>query len=451
MRRISIEFALSLALLLAMSWCATATADDKNKEGKEEAAPSEEAAPDEPSAKDEDETPADGEATEGDPTSEVASETDESTAEAEASEPATEPKPEKNAEGAGKAPSSGVAFLHKPISSTRAGRSISIKGKVSRKWLIKRLVLACRTADTDKWLAIPFERSSTGNAVAKIPVEHVESPGVEYYVYLMPENEDDEAEPLFGSKDNPHRIVVHGFSKKSRYARRLAEWNGRLSQVEINYGYSSFGENLEPLPSNPSENRHTKRGNEYHEFDLAYTYRFLTYLYVMRVEIIGIAHDFADFKPFTAAKDEVIGPGMYAIAPSLEFEFAKYFGASLLLRLGISEEGFEGGGGTSFRIGRINSTRLDLGFEGMSQAGWRVFLRFEWDTVPHLPMGITVERTQWYAASLYAVDDWGNRMFYYLKALLPAGIGLRVHAGFANRDQAVKGGLVIGGGAWIDF
>jgi len=124
---------------------------------------------------------------------------------------------------------------------------------------------------------------------------------------------------------------------------------------------------------------------------------------------------------------------------------------SLLARLGISEVGFEGGGGTSVRVGRIRSTRLDVGFEGMSNAGWRLFLRFEWDTVPHLPMAFNIERTQWYAATSYAEEDWGSRLFYEIKALLPAGIGLRAHVGFAARDQAVKGGLIVGGGAWLDF
>ncbi len=410
MRRIYIEFALSLALLVVVSSSATATADDKNNEQPGTGTTADDTEPDD-----------------AEPVKETAS----------------------------------VGFLHQPIPTTRAGASIKISGKMNRKWVIKRVVLACRWGSDGEWKEISFRRSSTGTAVAVIPVEFVESPGVDYYVYLAPEEDDGKPQALFATRNNPYRVIVHGFSPRSRYNSRLAEWDGRLSRIDLNYGYSNFGENLEltgdpPLqPGDPEPTRKTDRGNVYHEVNIAYTYRFLTYLYAMRVEIAGLAHDFGDFRPFTASKDEEIGPGMYAISPSLEFEFAKYFGMSLLLRLGISEEGFEGGGGSSIRIGRIRSTRLDVGFEGVSNAGWRLFLRFEWDTVPHLPMAFNIERTQWYAAPsdgpLYAVVDWGSRLYYEIKTLLPAGIGLRMHAGFAARDQAVKGGLVLGGGAWVDF
>ncbi len=426
MRRIYIEFALSLAFLVVVSLSATATADDKNKK--------------QPATTDDDAEPDDAESADAVPEDETA--TDDSGVDQPAARTA-------------EARAASVGFLHQPIPSTRAGRPITISGKMSRKWVIKRVVLACRWGSDGEWKEIPFRRSSAGNAVATIPVEFVESPGVDYYVYLAPEEEGGEPRELFASRDNPYRVVVHGFSSRSRYNSRLAEWDGRLSRIDINYGYSNFGENLETIPSTTPgvlpTTENTGRGNVYHEVNIAYTYRFLTYLYAMRVEIAGLAHDFTDFKPFTASKDEEIGPGMYAISPLLEFEFAKFFGMSLLLRLGISEEGFEGGGGTSVRVGRIKSTRLDVGFEGMSNAGWRLFLRFEWDTVPHLPMAFNIERTQWYAASSYAEEDWGNRLFYEIKALLPAGIGLRMHVGFAARDQAVKGGLVIGGGAWMDF
>ncbi len=290
MRRIYIEFALSLAFLVTVSSSATATADDKNKE-----------------------------------------------------QPATTPD---DVEPADETRDASVGFLHQPIPSTRAGRSITINGKMNRKWVIKRVVLACRWGSDGEWKEIQFRRSSTGAAVASIPADLVESPGVDYYIYLAPEEDGGEPLALFATRNDPYRVVVHGFSPKSRYDRRLAEWDGRLSRIDINYGYSNFGENLETIPpvtpGTAPETSNTDRGNVYHEVNIAYTYRFLTYLYAMRIEIAGLAHDFADFRPFTASKDEEIGPGMYAISPSLEFEFAKFFGMSLLLRLGISEEGFEG-------------------------------------------------------------------------------------------------------------
>lgn len=344
-----------------------------------------------------------------------------------------------------------VGFLHHPLGSALPGQRVIIRGKTTRPWAVNRIVLAYRGGGAEEWKEIQFKRSVRKGAVATIPAEAVEAPGVDYYIYLAPRQEGEDRRDLFASEDNPYRILVHGYSSRSRYESRKAEWDGRLSRVEINYGYNDFGVNLVDVEGTEDEQARTDEGNYYHEISIAYTYRFLTYLYALRVEIGGIAHDFADFRPFTAEKDEEIGAGMYHISPSVEFEFAKYFGASVLMRLGISEKRFEGGAGTSIRIGRIRGTRMDVGFEGMSHAGWRMFLRFEWDTVPYVPMSFNMERTQWYAAPTYAAEDWGNRLFFEAKALLPYGIGLRGQIGFASRDGAIEGGLVAGGGLWLDF
>jgi len=344
-----------------------------------------------------------------------------------------------------------VAFLHQPLGEAKPGSRVIIRGKTTRPWAVDRMVLAYRGGGVEEWREVKFKRSVRRGAVATIPEEAVEAPGVDYYIFLAPREEDGEPRDLFASKDDPYRILVHGYSSRSRYESRKAEWNGRLSRAEINYGYSDFGVNQIDTGSLVNEHEKTDRGNHYHEISIAYTYRFLTYLYALKVEIGGLAEDFADLKtPFTSEKNEA-GSGMFHISPSVEFEFAKYFGMSVLVRLGASEEEFEGGAGGSIRIGRINGTRMDLGFEGVSHAGWRVLFRFEWDTVPYLPMSFNMERTQWYAAPTYSAEDWGNRMYFEARAILPAGFGLRGHIGFAARDEVIEGGVVAGGGMWIDF
>jgi hypothetical protein len=344
------------------------------------------------------------------------------------------------------------AFLHRPLTSAEPGKPVGVAGKLKPRTVLDRARLAYRKAGDEEWIEAKFKRSRQGEDVAEIGEEAVESPGVEYHVFLVPEAKGGAPTYLFASEEKPYRIPVHGYSKRSRYESRLAEWDGRLSRIEANYGYTHYGENLEvPEDSEDGEAERTDRGNYYHQVSIAYTYRFLTYLYALRVEVAGLAHDFANFKPFTAEKDEDIGPGMYYISPSAEFEFFKYFGASVLFRLGISEEEFEGGAGMSLRVGRINSTRLDAGFEGMSHAGWRLFLRFEWDTIPHVPMAFNLERTQWYASESYAPKEWASRLFYEIRGKLPAGVDLYAHGGFATRDYAVSAGFVVGGGLSVDF
>ncbi len=341
-----------------------------------------------------------------------------------------------------------ASFMHVPKSRVRPGTKLVITGTPSSVLLVDRMFLAYRTKGAETFTEQPLKRSVNQSAVASIPVEAVEAPGVEYYIYLKAEG-DAEDIYLFASHDDPYLVRVHGYSKTAQYEARKEEWNGRLSRVEANYGFTNFGKNLGVTEEGTEYT--TDAGNYYHEVNLAYTYRFLTTLYALRIELGGFAHDFRDFRPFTAADADEIGPGMYEISPSIEFEFVKFFGASLLMRLGISEDGFEGGGGTSIRIGRVKGTRLDLGFEGMTHAGWRMFMKFEWDTIPHVPMSFQMDRTQWYAAPSYAQHSWGNRLVYQARYQFPFGLGIKAHGGFASRDGVVESGFVVGGGAWIDF
>jgi hypothetical protein len=132
--------------------------------------------------------------------------------------------------------------------------------------------------------------------------------------------------------------------------------------------------------------------------------------------------------------------------PSAQLEFFKYFGMTVLFRLGISDEGFEGGVGGSLRAGRVAGTRVDAGGEWMSRAGGRFFLRFGWDTVPSLPMSITIERTQWYSR-----DVWGNRLLYEIGWDIYGGFGINAHIGYAARDESTNGSVVAGGGASMEF
>ena len=354
-------------------------------------------------------------------------------------------------------------FLHRPLVSAAPGERLHVTGEPSSPQLLERLVLRYRPLGGADWRESRFRRTSAGGARAAIPADAVEAPGFEYFVVLLPPADaaPSEERSLFASAAAPQPVLVDGLSPASRYARRKAAHDGRLSRIELGYGYNDFGVNLartdapagETLPLGPDDDpdaaARTSAGNRYHAITLGYTYRFLSYLYAIKVEIGGLSYRFEDFKPFNKEPDAEAG--MYYIAPSADFEFFKYFGATALLKVGISEAGFEGGGGLSLRIGRLAGTRMDFGFEGMSNAGWLYFLTFTWDTVPYVPMSITLERTQWYAAEHHAVQAWGNRMYFSAAVDLPAGFWLSAHVGYAARDESVQGGLIAGGGVALDF
>ena len=365
--------------------------------------------------------------------------------------------------GAEKRKKKGVRFLHNPPAVSGAGRPLVISGRLNRALVDELLVLRYRKASDGEWVETRFKRSSKDDLIVRIDEDYLEPPGVAYYIAIVPIV--DKADKgggdarlvkpvhlVFTSAEKPHRVLVHGYSSNALREKRLKSHKGRLSRLEARYGYTDFGLNLEDVdpnaPPDGADQSETSRGNVFHELSLGYTYRLLTYLYAIRVEIAGISYTFKDFRPL---KHNEEAAGMYYISPSLEFEFAKYFGSSVLLRFGISEEGFEGGGGASIRLGRINGTRMDVGFEGVTQAGWSAFLRFTWDTVPYVPMFIHIERTQWYAAESYAVTNWGSRMFYEARLNLPGGLGLIGRIGYAARDESTEGGLVAGGGLSLDF
>jgi hypothetical protein len=344
---------------------------------------------------------------------------------------------------------------HRPFSTAAPGISQEIEALIKGPLGGRSVVLYYRKLSSSQWKSQVFRRAAQGGIAVEVPAADMQSPGLEYYIAASfpggsassPAKKDI---ALFASRENPHKVLIYGYTKENLYEKRKAEHQGRLSRVEVQYGYTDFGLNVEEDDNEDNVldlGNATSRGNVFHEISAAYTYRLLSTLYAIRVEIAGLSQEFSDFRPF----QEDRSPGMYLISPSAEFEFHPYLGASALLRFGISEEEFEFGGGTSLRIGRMVGTRLDLGVEGMSHAGWQLFLRFTWDTVPYVPMSLLIARTQWYAAPSLAVADWGAMLVYEAQVKLPAGFGLRGKIGYAARDESTEGGLVAGGGVSLDF
>ncbi|MDD5308475.1 MAG: hypothetical protein PHU25_14230 [Deltaproteobacteria bacterium] len=385
--------------------------------------------------------------------------------------PESKAKPEK-AEGEARVPP--TLFFHTPPSTALPGEVFEIRGDLQQGMNKERFFVRYRIVPKGEWKAVPLRRAAEGGVVAIVPAKDMQPPGIEYYVANLPPDPQGQPElrpeeskgPLanetrnFGSPEQPHRVLVHGFTSETLYEKRLADHQGHLSRLAGGYGYSNFGRHLvthdDPINAREPDVTTEENGktvewdkssehNIYHEITLTYTYRFLTYLYDLSVQMGALAESPSDFDMFTNTSGKS-KPGMYYISPSAQLEFFKYFGATVLFRLGISDDGFEGGAGGSLRVGRVAGTRVDVGGEWMSRAGGRFFLRFGWDTVPHLPMAITIERTQWYHR-----DMWGNRLFYEIGWDIYGGFGINARIGYAARDESTNGSVVAGGGASMEF
>jgi len=93
------------------------------------------------------------------------------------------------------------------------------------------------------------------------------------------------------------------------------------------------------------------------------------------------------------------------------------------------------------RIGRIAGTRFEIGGELLQDAGNKGFLRFAWDTVPRVPMALTMEVDGWPDAD---ANPTGTRLFYQAGVELPAGVTLIGQVGRVTRNDAVDSGWLGG-------
>jgi len=370
---------------------------------------------------------------------------------------------EPDADESAQASDPSLQVMHTPVSSTPAGEPLELSVEVAGDWLVDTVFVevstdsdrtgALRRAFTRECQAHPYGELVTNDATGRCRIELgrtesgelLQAPRVGYWIGTR--NAGGALEAHFASRESPWPLLVTGESAADERARKLARHEGHTSRFELRGDVTLMGRAL--AATGTGEDVATDRfSDRWGGAVLSYHYRTLGWLYafgfgvgVMR----GQASTIDGEHPDTLGRDAE--PGFNWGYGEVDFELHRYFSSALKVILGASEEGFSAGGGALIRIGPLYATHFWASFEVAMDVGYRTAMGFEWHTVPRVPMGVTIELTQWPDTE----GPTGVRMIYdatwEITDMVEAGASL----GYATRLDGLDGGLVAGLNTALEF
>ncbi len=358
------------------------------------------------------------------------------------------------------------SVFHSPASTWKAGEPQRVSAVVEADWNLQRLFVelriiagtdesaifaemerACRTVADSRWIGptracqVPFRRANDQKFIAKLPGELVQPPGLTYFIAGVA-TEGEAPIPYFASAKAPHTVLVSGETDATRTAQRLDRHHGNRNRIELRGDATLFGPArvLTPEGAFRSDNFSDRYGGG----DVIYTHRLLGMLYAFR---LGIGVMRGTRPTYVGADGQRRGtgqgdsPGLNYGWAELDFEFFRSFSMAIRVNLGASEDGFAGGVGALFRVGPHFSTHLEVGIDWVNTVGPKGWATFHWDTVPYVPMALSVELTTYPSDAFNAM---GTRLYYDLGFDITEDYSLTVRVGYAKRSDSYLGGLIVG-------
>jgi hypothetical protein len=347
-------------------------------------------------------------------------------------------------------------ITHHPVASLTSDRRVRIDTRIDGDWKLEQAWVGVRPMNSSAdYRTIALERTGDEEFAAIVPAELVEPPGLEYYIASRAK--DGRERTHFTSQDKPHRLLVEPTDAEHDLNRRLARYDGNRSQFQLRGEYISYG---------PRQVRSYNLGGDvsgddlvsdagsdtYWVTELEYTYRVLSWLHDIRfglgrlrgsqptVTIEGEARPLA-------FDENATDPGYDYGFGEANLAFHENFSLGLRLVLGASDDGFAAGGGALFRIGPMSGTHLELGGELQAEIGNRGWMSFAWDTVPKVPMALTIELSERPNDS----GPTGTRLLYDVGLETSESLTLDARVGYASRSGGIEGGFVAGLGATYEF
>lgn len=271
-----------------------------------------------------------------------------------------------------------ATLLHVPPSTTQPGTAVELVAAIDGAWREGDLVARYRRRGDAAYADAPFRRSSAGGWYAEIPAEAVGLDGVEYYIA----GSSGAAEIVhFASPDAPHAVAVvpHPLDQLADVDRR--RHGGRTDEVSFDVFAHRFG------------NRFDEGGDLRDQFlraETRWTHHWFRALYATGFGFGAIE----GVTPSESSPDarELAHEARYGFGEvRLRAHAAVFLDARVAL--GVSHDGFIGGGGATMILGRPWGTHVALGAEQLADLGASGFVRLQWDTAPPLLMSASVVRT----------------------------------------------------------
>ncbi|HUS67537.1 MAG TPA: hypothetical protein VMZ28_23530 [Kofleriaceae bacterium] len=332
---------------------------------------------------------------------------------------------------------------HVPLAEAEAGDEITVEATADKAWE-STIRLHVRPVLGRRWTATEFQRRGDKLA-AVIPADQVLAPAIEYYIDSV--GKDGAVVAEFASADDPHRVIVRRSAIDVRRDRELARYGGRRSRVEGSFEWVDFG--TRRFRDIDSSRRIVDR---YYRVDGSYSFLILAYpLKAFRIgytRLLGTTPDAERQVATCIDVDECDLQAGFKVGGWSELRFSLRDGFEIDARGSFmaTRDGFNVGGRGELRLGVEDGNHVALGIENLAEVGTAGFFRLGWDTVPLVPMTITVELLD-YPADRRAT---GVRLVYGLSYWLQEGVRIGASASYQARDEQVG---AFGGGvhAGVDF
>jgi hypothetical protein len=272
--------------------------------------------------------------------------------------------------------------------------------------------------------SVRARRADTG-FMAMIPSQAITSDALEYWV--VERSPRGEEHVLFASASRPQPLYVYVDSAGAREQRLLRMAEGRRSRVTGRFEWVDMGAYQANNPQISDAHDH------YYHLEGVYAYRFFRGVEELEFalgRLDGRVLDRDDFDRERVALEY----GRTAIT----FAFGEWFRLRPGVLLGISTTGFEAGFDLATLFGDRDGTEFELSGGFVSDLGARVKTRLGWCTVPRLPMGASIEVT-----NFPSNDQYGVRLLFDVGYRMANGFSLRVSAGYRGRTS-LAGGPAIG-------
>jgi len=260
-----------------------------------------------------------------------------------------------------------------------------------------------------------------GGWIAELPEAAVQPPGFSYWAI---ERLDDGTErPIFASAADPHPVQVFDTTRDAGRRDELEGLRGRRSEMTARGEWVDFGQRRVPLYGSDVPDR-------YYRLEAGFSYAILSA--VDRIDI-AIGHlrgraatlgvrdpDFRVGTDYGRAAITWLADPLVRIRTSILF--------------GISQEGFEEGGGGDLILGQPWRTSFTVGVDGVTTLGWTGRVRLGWATVERVPMGASIAVTTFPAG-----EDAGVRLLYDVGIEIGDAWLVRAEGGYQGRTSVTGG------------
>jgi hypothetical protein len=330
----------------------------------------------------------------------------------------------------------GPRVLHVPVAWAAADEPLEVAVEVTQPHLVARITLHYRRQGEKDYHSVHFARSVQGWQ-ATVPAADLAPGTVEYYIGSHVTTAPAALEHYhFGTPDAPHPFLVIGDDETRIRKELLAGELGNRSRFRARGELSHFGR------------RTLGDGNQIDDYywrsEADYTYRLLGPIYAIRLGV-GVMRGETYHVEADGSRTRVDKVGLTYGFAETRFRLGLYVRIDVSAILGAGPASFEGGGGAQLTIGNDPGTHLALGGDFVTSVGGRGWLRLAWNTIPRVPMALTLELT-----NLPSLNGASGRV--YFSATLHAGrhIAFDAQIGYATRDNGI-GGPTAGLAASLEF